>query len=54
MSLLKVDDLTVTFDEFTAVDSVGFTIEPGETLPPGEVLPAHAQEETRPEAPRGL
>ena len=32
MSLLKVDDLTVTFDEFTAVDSVGFTIEPGETL----------------------
>ena len=23
MSLLKVDDLTVTFDEFTAVDSVG-------------------------------
>ena len=32
MALLAVDDLTVTFDEFTAVDSVGFTIEPGETL----------------------
>ena len=32
MSLLAVDNLTVTFDEFTAVDSVGFTIEPGETL----------------------
>ena len=32
MALLTVDDLTVTFDEFTAVDSVGFTIEPGETL----------------------
>ncbi len=32
MALLVVDDLTVTFDEFTAVDSVGFTIEPGETL----------------------
>ena len=32
MTLLAVDDLTVTFDEFTAVDSVGFTIEPGETL----------------------
>ena len=32
MSLLKVDDLTVTFDELTAVDSVSFTIEPGETL----------------------
>ena len=32
MALLRVDDLTVTFDEFTAVDSVGFTIEPGETL----------------------
>ena len=32
MALLTVDNLTVTFDEFTAVDSVGFTIEPGETL----------------------
>ena len=32
MALLAVDSLTVTFDEFTAVDSVGFTIEPGETL----------------------
>ena len=32
MALLAVDNLTVTFDEFTAVDSVGFTIEPGETL----------------------
>jgi|TARA_B110000093_G_scaffold87030_1_gene94204 glutathione transport system ATP-binding protein len=32
MPLLSVTDLTVTFDEFTAVDSVGFTIEPGETL----------------------
>ena len=32
MALLSVTDLTVTFDEFTAVDSVGFTIEPGETL----------------------
>ena len=32
MTLLAVDDLTVTFDEFTAVDLVGFTIEPGETL----------------------
>ena len=32
MTLLSVTDLTVTFDEFTAVDSVGFTIEPGETL----------------------
>ena len=32
MALLTVDDLTVTFDEFTAVDSVGFTVEPGETL----------------------
>ena len=32
MPLLAVDNLTVTFDEFTAVDSVGFTIEPGETL----------------------
>ena len=32
MALLVVDNLTVTFDQFTAVDSVGFTIEPGETL----------------------
>ena len=32
MALLAVDNLTVTFDEFTAVDSVGFTVEPGETL----------------------
>ena len=32
MTLLRVDDLTVRFDEFTAVDSVGFTIDPGETL----------------------
>ena len=32
MALLVVDDLTVTFDDLTAVDSVGFTIEPGETL----------------------
>ena len=32
MTLLSVTDLTVTFDEFTAVDSVSFTIEPGETL----------------------
>ena len=32
MALLSVTDLPVTFDEFTAVDSVGFTIEPGETL----------------------
>ena len=32
MALLSVTDLTVTFDEFTAVDSVGFTIDPGETL----------------------
>ncbi len=32
MALLSVTDLTVTFDEFTAVDSAGFTIEPGETL----------------------
>jgi|TARA_B110000240_G_C13476741_1_gene443465 glutathione transport system ATP-binding protein len=32
MPLLSVTDLTVTFDGFTAVDSVGFTIEPGETL----------------------
>ena len=32
MTLLSVTDLTVTFDGFTAVDSVGFTIEPGETL----------------------
>jgi glutathione transport system ATP-binding protein len=32
MTLLSVTDLTVTFDAFTAVDSVSFTIEPGETL----------------------
>ena len=32
MTLLSVTDLTVTFDEFTAVDSANFTIEPGETL----------------------
>ena len=32
MTLLAIEDLTVTFDDFTAVDSVGFTIEPGETL----------------------
>jgi|TARA_B100000929_G_scaffold141443_2_gene111939 ABC-type dipeptide/oligopeptide/nickel transport system ATPase component len=32
MSLLKVNDLTVTFDDLTAVDSVTFNIEPGETL----------------------
>jgi len=32
MTLLSVTDLTVTFDEFTAVDSASFTIEPGETL----------------------
>jgi len=32
MTLLSVTDLTVTFDGFTAVDSVSFTIEPGETL----------------------
>ena len=32
MTLLSVTDLTVAFDEFTAVDSVSFTIEPGETL----------------------
>ena len=32
MPLLAVSDLTVTFDDFTAVDSVDFTIEPGETL----------------------
>jgi len=32
MPLLSVSDLTVTFDDFTAVDSVDFTIEPGETL----------------------
>jgi glutathione transport system ATP-binding protein len=32
MPLLSVTDLTVTFDDFTAVDSVDFTIEPGETL----------------------
>ena len=32
MPLLSVTALTVTFDEFTAVDSASFTIEPGETL----------------------
>ena len=32
MPLLSVTDLTVPFDEFTAVDSASFTIEPGETL----------------------
>lgn len=32
MALLSVTDLTVTFDEFTAIDSVGFEIQPGETL----------------------
>ena len=32
MPLLSVTDLTVTFDDFTAVDSADFTIEPGETL----------------------
>jgi|TARA_B100000315_G_scaffold39942_1_gene34823 ABC-type dipeptide/oligopeptide/nickel transport system ATPase component len=32
VALLSVDDLTVTFDEFTAVESVGFSIQPGETL----------------------
>ena len=32
MALLTVNDLTVTFDELTAVDSVSFTVEPGETL----------------------
>ena len=32
MSLLNVNDLTVTFDDLTAVDSVTFNIEPGETL----------------------
>ena len=32
MTLLSVTDLTVTFDEFTAVDSASFTIEPGEAL----------------------
>ena len=32
MTLLSVSDLTVTFDEFTAVDSASFAIEPGETL----------------------
>jgi len=32
MSLLNVTDLTVTFDDLTAVDSVTFNIEPGETL----------------------
>jgi glutathione transport system ATP-binding protein len=32
MALLALNDLTVTFDDFTAVDSVNFTIEPGETL----------------------
>ena len=32
MALLALNDLTVTFDDLTAVDSVSFTIEPGETL----------------------
>ena len=32
MSLLNVTDMTVTFDDLTAVDSVTFNIEPGETL----------------------
>ena len=32
MALLALKDLTVTFDDLTAVDSVSFTIEPGETL----------------------
>ena len=32
MPLLSVSDLTVTFDDFTAVDSANFAIEPGETL----------------------
>jgi glutathione transport system ATP-binding protein len=32
MPLLSVSDLTVTFDDFTAVDSANFALEPGETL----------------------
>ena len=32
MALLALKDLTVTFDDLTAVDSVSFTIEPGETI----------------------
>lgn len=32
MPLLSVSDLTVTFDDFTAIDSVGFAIDAGETL----------------------
>tara|TARA_B100000700_G_scaffold265108_1_gene303274 strand:- start:2265 stop:3113 length:849 start_codon:yes stop_codon:yes gene_type:complete len=32
MALLSVKDLTVTFDDFTAVNSVSFEVEPGETL----------------------
>ena len=32
MALLALNDLTVTFDDLVAVDSVDFTIEPGETL----------------------
>jgi ABC-type dipeptide/oligopeptide/nickel transport system ATPase component len=32
MALLSVRDLTVTFDDFTAVDTVGFDIDAGETL----------------------
>ena len=32
MALLALNDLTVTFDDLTAVDSVSFTIEPGETV----------------------
>ena len=32
MALLALKDLTVTFDDLTAVDSVSFTIEPGETV----------------------
>ena len=32
MALLTVTDLTVKFDDFTAVDSASFAIEPGETL----------------------
>ena len=32
MALLALKDLTVTFDDLTAVDSVSFTIEPGKTV----------------------
>ena len=32
MALLALNDLTVTFDDLVAVDSVTFDIEPGETL----------------------